>query len=281
MSSDKFFIVLPSDNSMKVYPENKLSSYTTFIPSEIKVDPWKWEVALQEIQFPHSWFNIRKGYNKLHKIYYELKSKEKKDMEDSFPNHIRFINPTQVLREIEVPYGGYEQIESLIEKLNDIEKKDPRPLNYRYEKHSGRVIITVPYQCGISFHNSDIAKFLGFKQEKPFKLSSDPTKATEFESDAIVSRNSIESIYVYSDIIENQYVGDYKDPLLRVIPVRSKFGETDWIHYDKPHYLRLSRENINNIEINIRDGTGEFVSFESGKVIVTLVFRRIASRFYQ
>ena len=51
--------------------------------------------------------------------------------------------------------------------------------------------------------------------------------------------------------------------------MRSKFGETDWIHYDKPHYMRLSRENINNIEINIRDGTGEFVSFESGKVIVT------------
>ena len=69
--------------------------------------------------------------------------------------------------------------------------------------------------------------------------------------------------------------------LLRVVPVRSNFGEMDWIHYDKPHYMRLSRENINNIEINIRDSTGEFVSFESGKVIVTLVFRRIVSRFYQ
>ena len=86
---------------MKVYHEKKLSSYTTFIPSEIKVDPSKWEVALQEIQFPHSWFNIRKGYNKLHKIYYELKSEEKKDMEDSFPNHIRFINPTQAIRVID------------------------------------------------------------------------------------------------------------------------------------------------------------------------------------
>ena len=128
MSSDKFFIVLPSDSSMKVYPENKLSSYTTFIPSEIKVDPSKWEVALQEIQFPHSWFNIRKGYNKLHKIYYELDLKEKKDVEDSYPNHIIPINSTQMIRKIEVPYGGYEQIESLIEKLR-MKKKRSTPFH--------------------------------------------------------------------------------------------------------------------------------------------------------
>ena len=131
MSSDKFFIVLPSDSSMKVYPENKLSSYTTFIPSEIKVDPSKWEVALQEIQFPNSWFNIRKGYNKLHKIYYELDLKDKKDIEESYPNHIIPISSTSMIREIEVPYGGYEQIESLIEKLNENEKKDPYPFIYR------------------------------------------------------------------------------------------------------------------------------------------------------
>ena len=281
MSSDKFFIVLPSDSSMKVYPENKLSSYTTFIPSEIKVDPSKWEVALQEIQFPNSWFNIRKGYNKLHKIYHQLDLKDKKDIEESYPNHIIPISSTSMVREIEVPYGGYEQIESLIEKLNENEKKDPYPFIYRYEKHSSKVFIKVPTGCGISFHESDIARCLGFKQEKQFRQSFGEKTYNEFESDVIVSRKSIESIYIYSDIVENQYVGDYKVPLLRVVPVRSNFGEMDWIHYDKPHYMRLSRENINNIEINIRDSTGEFVSFESGKVIVTLVFRRIVSRFYQ
>ena len=251
------------------------------LPNEIKVDPAKWEVALQEIQFPHSWFNIRKGYNKFHKIYYELDLKDKKDIEESYSNHIIPTSSTSIIREIGVPYGGYEKIESLIEKLNENEKKDPHPFIYRYDKHSCKVFIKVPFGCGISFHESDIARCLGFKQEKQFKQSSREKPYSEFESDAIVSRKSIESIYIYSDIVENQYVGDYKVPLLRVVPVRSNFGEMDWIHYDKPHYMRLSRENINNIEINIRDSTGEFVSFESGKVIVTLVFRRISSRFYQ
>ena len=131
------------------------------------------------------------------------------------------------------------------------------------------------------FTNLILRDVLFFKQEKQFRQSSNEKPYNEIKSDAIISKKSIESIYIYSDIVENQYVGDYKVPLLRVVPVRSNFGEMDWIHYDKPHYMRMNRENINNIDINIRGSTGEFVSFVSGKVIVTLVFRRISSRFYQ
>ena len=132
------------------------------LPNEIKVDPAKWEVALQGIPFPHSWFNIRKGYNKLHKIYHQLDLKDKNDIEESYPYHIIPISSTSMIREIEIPYGGYEQIESLIEKLNENEKKDARPFIYRYEKYSSKVFIKVPTGCGISFHESDIARCLVF-----------------------------------------------------------------------------------------------------------------------
>ena len=277
---DKFFVVLPSDSSMEIYPENKLSNYTTNIPNEIKVDPSKWEVALQEIQFPHTWFNIRKGHNKIHKIYYELSLEENIGIVESYPDDIIPVDSNQMIREIKIPHGNYEQIEHLIEKLNKKEKEDPHPFTYRYEKHSGKVIIKMPSRCGISFGKSDIARCLGFKQEKEFKHNREEG-FIQVESDTIISKNPIHSVYLYTDIIENQYVGDYKVPLLRVIPVRAKFNEINWMHYDKPHFLRLSRENIDDIEINIRDETGEFVSFESGKVIVTLVFRRISTRFYQ
>ena len=43
---DKFFVVLPSDSSMKIFPDNKISCYKTHFPNEIKVDPGKWEAAL-------------------------------------------------------------------------------------------------------------------------------------------------------------------------------------------------------------------------------------------
>ena len=54
MNNNKFFIVLPSDSSTKVYPENKTSSYTTNLPNEIRVDPSKWKVPLKEITFRHT-----------------------------------------------------------------------------------------------------------------------------------------------------------------------------------------------------------------------------------
>ena len=84
--------------SKKKFPRPFLCRF--HLPNEIKIDPAKWEVALQEIQFSHSWFNIRKGYNKLHKIYHELDLKDKNDIEESYPYHIIPISSTSMIREI-------------------------------------------------------------------------------------------------------------------------------------------------------------------------------------
>ena len=63
-------------------------------------------------------------------------------------------------------------------------------------------------------------------------------------------------------------------PLLGVVPVKSRYGDTTCVTYEQPQFLPLSRSNIQTVEINRRSDTGELVSFESGKSIVTLVYRR-------
>ena len=60
-------------------------------------------------------------------------------------------------------------------------------------------------------------------------------------------------------------------PLLRVVPVKSRYGDTIYVTYEQPQFLPLSRSNIQTVEINIGSNKGELVSFESGKSIVTLV----------
>ena len=54
-----FYLTLPSNSSMKYYPDNTLTHYTTRLqlPMELSGD---WEVALTEITFPKSWFTIPK-----------------------------------------------------------------------------------------------------------------------------------------------------------------------------------------------------------------------------
>lgn len=54
-----FYLALPSDSSMDSFPNNTLASVTTRLPHMLDLDG-SWEMGLAEIQYPHSWYNVRK-----------------------------------------------------------------------------------------------------------------------------------------------------------------------------------------------------------------------------
>ena len=56
-SSTQFYITLPSNSSLSLYPDNTLSSYTTRLVEQINLTG-NWEVAMTEIHFPFTWYNI-------------------------------------------------------------------------------------------------------------------------------------------------------------------------------------------------------------------------------
>ena len=43
--------------------------------------------------------------------------------------------------------------------------------------------------------------------------------------------------YIYTDIVQNQLLGDVKAPLLRLVPVKE--GKLTYVHYDRPHFLSI------------------------------------------
>ena len=55
-----FYLTLPCNASMKVHPDNILAHYITNLPQRISVSG-EWECGLPEIQYPHTWFNVREG----------------------------------------------------------------------------------------------------------------------------------------------------------------------------------------------------------------------------
>ena len=87
------------------------------------------------------------------------------------------------------------------------------------------------------------------------------------------------ALYVYTDVIQNHLVGDVRAPFLRAVPVKSRYGDTICVTCEQPQFFPLSRSNIQTVGFNIRSDTGELVSFQSGKSIATLAFRR-KSLFY-
>ena len=56
MATD-FYLTLPSNASIKMYPNNTLAHYITDLPRRIDLTG-EWECGLAEIQYPHTWYNI-------------------------------------------------------------------------------------------------------------------------------------------------------------------------------------------------------------------------------
>ena len=82
------------------------------------------------------------------------------------------------------------------------------------------------------------------------------------------------ALYVYSDIVDSELVGDVKVPLLRTVPIEGQMG--DFVHKEfiRPYFKPLTRGYINSILIEVKDDTGQDMEFIIGKVICTLNFRR-------
>ena len=57
------YVTLPSNSSMDIYPDKKISSFKVNLPETLQVDPEHREVALKEIQFPQLWYIVRKDKN--------------------------------------------------------------------------------------------------------------------------------------------------------------------------------------------------------------------------
>ena len=285
---DQFYVILPSNSSMDIYPDNKISNFKVHLANPLKLDSTKWEVGLSEIQFPHLWYNIREGKNTIEKEIHNLTLEEinylypiddTADVTTETAKRIKLLSekPDGVditfRANITIPSGYYSSIEKLLEKLEEQDRRSIRPIAFKYEELSRCINVNIPKQCKLFFHDSDIAKCLGFKAQRIVEEG-------DKKSDVMSSIETNKVVYIYTDIIQNQHVGQFKVPLLRVIPVTSKYGEISCMQYDRPHFIPLSQADIHTIEINIKDDTGQFISFEAGRVLVTLVFRRKSAKFY-
>ena len=55
-SASSFYVTLPSNSSLREYPENTLSAFKVKLPSTVILEG-EWEAGLVEIHYPHRWYN--------------------------------------------------------------------------------------------------------------------------------------------------------------------------------------------------------------------------------
>jgi hypothetical protein len=58
MSGTHFYLTLPSNASLGVFPDNKTTEYRVKLPQPIALDG-NWEVGLYSIFYPNTWYTLR------------------------------------------------------------------------------------------------------------------------------------------------------------------------------------------------------------------------------
>jgi hypothetical protein len=126
-----------------------------------------------------------------------------------------------------------------------------------------------------------LAKCLGLKYSKhTFLVPEGDVYTYRFHHDQRTGTprlDDMRALYVYSDCVQNQRIGDTSAPLLQVVPiVEGAPGREMYMRYDKPDFLPVSKTNISALEIKIADAFGKPIPFpddENSVVTVRLIFR--------
>jgi hypothetical protein len=257
-----FYLTLPSNSSMKYYPTNTLTRYTTRLENAISLSG-DWEVGLFEIQYTHSWFNLRRGEGR---ITYEHWPASKS-------------GPIRMQGSLRVLTGYYDTAVEIVEAVNNAIREyanKHKLLNYpvfNYNPIRKRVHTLVGRQMSLHF-SPTLCNMLGIDQQQN-PIVSDGDYALRFNGDNACDVNSgFSSAYVYCNVLEHIPVGDTKAPLLRIVSLSGKSGDTIHKIYEKPIYVPLQQKSFDSIEIDMRSDIGDPIPFEYGKVLVTLHFRQ-------
>ena len=138
-----------------------------------------------------------------------------------------------------------------------------------YDSSTRRVTITAGKKGRIKLRH-DLARVLGFDHDTLIRGT------TQVGSYLATPSGGFTAMYVYTDIIQEQFVGDYNATLLRTIPIQGrKHGESINSNiFNKIYYMPVSKRLINTIEIKLADDGGQPIAFTEGKEIVVLRFRR-------
>lgn len=251
---EDFHVILPSNVKNLAGTGNKTGHYTTYLPKPLVLDKDAWKVAVVDVSYVVSWFNVtmetcavitrttRNGQNK------------------------------EVRRHI--PLRHYADASSLAQAINTMLVRDSGFASSMVwlgdAKNKARILIQ-PDES-LTLHELTAA-MLGYRQNS-FEHSGSTRIATRFDSTNPPNVHlPIQNIYIYSNLVEEIPVGDTYAPLLQVVPVRNGvYGSVQHHEFLNPLYTSLATNDLSVIEIKLCDDRGNVIEFDVGNVILKLHF---------
>lgn len=254
----EFYVTLISNSSLDYYPENKTNSFTAQLPHYITLEG-DWSVALVEIQYPFTLFNVTQNNNK-----------------------IVIGNDKDQVLDVQITPGYYSDIPELIKAINkkmnlftsnmSFIELDGATQRVKVNKTSGNDSNTISKIDLTSVHfENRLSMQLGFApgdNVMGYRLSPHATN---------INLGIPELMVLYCDIVDGQILGDKFCKMLRVInTAESKMHFAQFCHkeFNPPHYIRLQSKKFETITLDIRDTSAQPLPFQYGTLTVKLHFRQ-------
>lgn len=279
MSASQFYIHLPSDSSLNVYPNNTIAKFSTKLANTVVLDG-QYEVGLSEIIYPIDYANID-NRDKSYKFWIKrvVKIVDPETQKESFVEEIR--------KKRLVKTGNYSTIDEFLDSFNhliaDEFSENNLQNNLRFTKGEDDQLILI---CNRPRDRSSMdGAFFMMSPHLSERLGydSEATSISLFETYRLRSRNfelnmGKNIMYIYCDVISHSLVGDVSAPLLRACNLQqSAKSRTFHLSFPDVHYKPVQKCQFDTIDISINTEQGNPMPFQSGKVLITLHFRRINS----
>lgn len=264
MSGSSFYLTLLSNSSMSYYPDNTTANYSTKLPKTVKLEG-EWVVGLVEFHYPCTMFNVQEHEN----ILYVKKKTSLQNGDNSKKN----VDANVIVEyKAHIPATAYDSVNHFLSAFNE----HPLLRNHfklRYDEISKLVRANPQDNSVISLVASpQLSLQLGY--EPNTNLIKKPNGKYPFN----LYLGLPSQLFIYSDIIDPQIVGDVMTSLIRIIPLdptKYIYGAYKMHSFSPAHYLPVMRREFDTIEIDIRTSIGSKVPFQFGTSCVKLHFRRI------
>ena len=174
----------------------------------------EWKVGLAEIDYPHTWHNIREGKNSL-EIYV----------------------PDKWVQEISIQPGYYEKVQDVIDTFLKAGLANTTDVLVSYDDTSKRVTARCAKGTILELRGN-IARMSGY-------LNNRANRASDKKGFTLASpETGNQYFYIYTDIIKSQYHGDVVVPILHTVTVKGKHGSYVSKNVERPHHVPLNKENL-------------------------------------
>jgi hypothetical protein len=296
LDESSFYITLPSNG--KQFEDNTINNFRVRLPQRLNLEGF-WDVALIEAIYPHTWLNFRPTIDdKISELVihiavpYETETKASALYVAQIPIAIPtnyYNTPSRLINALNlaIDQKTAQEYQNYSKFVKDLYGKPSRNTFSSLARFSFDTLIN--RACIAITTGENIVEKLRLSPRLSYVLGFGRNKYTILDKDWVLDTETIKIrwadyppdmraglyvLYVYCSIVEKQIVGDTLAPLLAKMPVSGEYDSV--VHYicNQPLYIPLVRTNIDTIEIAIKDDTNNGISFQYGKVILTLHFRK-------